>query len=157
MEWTLDRGFFRLLVGLYLLATALAIGVVVYEMLGPGWEEFSAAFDSLVEQHFGAPSDTAVMVAGGLVLVSLVWHLISLIGLRKFRPWARWSFWASMALAVTANLIPGMAFPSFTGPLGSLTGEISTGLFAAILLLSYSRDHGGMWFKSPLETLKDTF
>ena len=157
MGWTLDQQFFRYLVGLYSISFVLVFGAVGYETFGPGWQEFSTGFDLLVDQHFGTTSDTTWMVIGAVLLVILVWHLISLIGLRKFSPWSRWSFWASWTLATFVTWLPGMSTPWFTGPLGSLTTEVSAGLFAAIVLLAYSRDHGGLWFKSRLETLKETF
>ena len=157
MGWTLDREFFRLLVGLYLLASVLAVGVAIYEMISPGWRDFSDGFDTLADRHFGTPDDTVILVLGGLFVVSLSWHIVSLIGLAKFRPWARWSFWASMVLATITISIPSMAVVSFMGPLGYLTAQMGAGLFAIILLLAYSRDHGCLWFKGPLETLKETF
>ena len=153
MGWTLDQAFFRRLVGFYMLSIPLAVGATVYETLGPGWKEFSNEFDCLAERHFGAPNDTALVLVGPLIL----WHFASLIGLMRFKPWARWGFWVPIALAAPASLVPGFASPSFTGSIGSYAAEIGAGLFGAIILVAYSTDHGGMWFKGPLEKLKETF
>ena len=157
MGWTLDRESFNRLVGLYLISVVLELVAATYEAIGPGWDVFSSEFDSLVEKHFGVMDDITLIIFGAVLLMCLLWHFISLIGLKKFKPWARWGFWVSMALATLVASIPGLAMPSFVGPLGSLTGFIAIGLFGAIVLLAYSRDHGGMWFKGHLETLKEIF
>ena len=155
--WSLDEALFRRLVGLYALSIALALAAVVYETLSPGWTAFSDGYDGLVEQHFGEVSDTALGVLGLTYLASLLWHCVALVGLTRFKRWARWSFWASMLVGIMVGFIPGLSMPSYLGMLGTLTTDIGTGLFGAILLLCYSRDHGGEWFKAPLEMLKETF
>ena len=157
MSWTLDRELFRYLVGLYAISIVLAVGAMIYETVGPIWAEYSDGYDLLVEQHFGEASDSSMIVAGVIFIAGLLWHFASLIGLRRFKLWARWSFWASMLPFLFATILPRLSMPGYSGVLGGLTSEISTGLFAAILLLAYSRDHGGLWFKGPLEILKETF
>lgn len=155
--WTLDRDLFRYLVGVYALVLILDGTCIAYEMFAPGWREFSSASDLLIDEHFGTPDDTQLIVGFCFFVVALAWHLAALVGLRKFNRWARLGFWASVVAATVAVYGAGGFVPYFAGPLSSTVTEIGTGLFAVILLLSYSREHGAVWFRKPLETLKETF
>jgi hypothetical protein len=157
MAWTLDRDFFRCLVGLYVLSFVLALAAVGYELLAPNWLAFSTDYEMLVEQHFGTVSETEMIVGLTAAGIGVMWHLIAVVGLRKFRPWARSSFWQSTVVLIGTTFVPGISSPTYSGPLSYLASALGMGLFAVIVLLAYSREHGAEWFKPPLEQLKETF
>lgn len=157
MNWTLDRAFFRFLVGLYILSVGLGFAAAAYETLAPGWSEFSDEFDRLVERHFGELGESAQIAAFTIVIAGILWNLVAAFGLRKFRRWSRWNFLLSEILLILLIFIPVVGHPLYLGPSSNLVEGVRVGLFAAVILLAYSREHGTEWFKSPLETLKDTF
>lgn len=157
MAWNLDRGFFRSLAGFYALSLGLSVAAGLFETLAPSWQRFSDDFHALTDQHFGTPNEPLLSVALVVWLIALAWHFGAIWGLRNFRPWSRWNFWVSEILFVVSLFLPSLTSPTYLGPLGNLTESVRLGLFAVILLLLYSQDHGVEWFKTPLETLKETF
>lgn len=157
MEWKLDQRLFRRLVGLYSASFVLVIAYGLFESFGPASRSFSDEFDLLVARHYGVQDETRLLVGLPLALVGLVWHIAAILGLFRFRRWARLSFWMSMAFTILAICLTDGMRPAFGSPIGTLASEVSTGLFAVVLLLLYSTEHGAVWFRTPLETLKEIF
>jgi hypothetical protein len=144
----LNQTNFRRLVQLYLLTMVATLMVSIYEAFSPPWGSFAGEFDALVERHFGDPLEQWLLPAAALCLASLIWGLASTIGLIGFKQWARFGFWASFLLSVPILFMSG-AYPSYSTPRMDLLVFFDGALFGAILLLAYSREHGGMWFNQP--------
>jgi hypothetical protein len=136
MELKLDKPAYRRLVQLYLVSFLLLIGAAVYSVVDPVLSSFDADFQELVGKHFRHAAASDVMAAvGGMFLVT---HLGATIGLLWFKAWARLLFWSSFLITYAITVI-------FEPPVYYSTSW----LFGAIIILSYSKDHGVIWFSKP--------
>jgi hypothetical protein len=155
MTWELNRSLFRRLVQLYIFVLLACVLVTVAQLFDSQMVGFSADFDALVAKRFGEP-DPVLEDAGMVVLLAVVlWHLVATGGLLRFKNWARWGFWVSAVLMWILTFVPPLR-PMYGWPLGSLLSAAFEGLFATIVLLSYSRDHGGTWFGAAPQQLSET-
>ena len=157
MQVELDRRTFERLVKLYLLTMPAAIALIVFELLSPHWTAFSDEYDLLVESHFSLPAEPWQSAGLAIGVAAGVWHVASAFGLLWYKRWARSGFWASLLAGILASfLLLGLA-PAYRGVWSDLLIFVGSMLMGSILLLAYSRTHGGDWFMKPLDRLKETF
>ncbi len=145
MTIELNRTTFKRLVWFYLFLLGAGVVALVIELFV--WSEFSKfndAFDKLAIDHFGQQSE--FQLGAGAVLAFA--HIVALIGLLRFKRWARSLFWISLLLMIVPSVVPGFLI-YWAGPLTSWIGFFDTAALGAILLLAYAREYGAIWFARP--------
>lgn len=147
----LDQKAFRRLVQLYLGVELVGFGVIGVELFTPKLWAFSDDFDRLVQEYFGATNDAAMFTALAFGVVSLTTGIASTVGLLWFKRWARTGFWLSILIALPLLLVPGF-WLTYSTVWSDVLGFIASALFGAILLLSYSSNHGQIWFNQATAT-----
>jgi|CXWL01.1.fsa_nt_gi hypothetical protein len=154
MVLQLDRVLFKRLLWLNVASLILDAIAVMIETLSPRYVTFSAEFDQLVTKHFGSLDDFGMwpgFALAGWLLICAIWGLASIMGLFKFKPWARRGFWGSYVAAMPMYFVPGI-YPAYTLGMSELAFGISMMLFGAIMLMAYGRNLGADWFERPAET-----
>lgn len=149
MSIELSRTTFLKLVRLSLVLLAVILIVAVGESFALRWARFSAEFDALLAREFvgiDAYDDNAVIAAGTILVALLAWNVASLIGLLRFRRWARTGLVASTLLLLALGLpFPGAA-TTFTTPWMAALTFVDSALIGAVVMMAYSADHGHRWF-----------
>ena len=146
MSIELNQATFRRLVQLYLLS--IVASVVAFGIEYVVWTDFIDAFDKLLIERFGEPSDLQLFFVLGFMAVAVIVHIVAIFQLSKFRPWSRSFVWISLLVMLPVSFVPGFEF-AWTGPLSTWAEWIGMALFGAILLLAYSQEHGEVWFRKP--------
>lgn len=143
----LDQKAFKRLAWLYLLSYVLALAASVYESISPAWRSFADEFDHVVSRHTQRPEDGIVYTTALICLFGIIWHVVSVIGLLRFKRWARWGFWVSILLTLPLMSATAVTGPYYVGFWGGLTSLANGVLFGMVLLFSYSKQHGFVWFE----------
>ena len=141
IEW--NRTSYSKLLQLYVLTFILSVLACAYEVVA--WSDFATEFDKLTITYFGEPTDAEWVVAGTIALPALVAHMCSIVGLFRYRSWARILFWISLIVLLLPAALPGLSV-SYTGFATMILEAIGSALFGMIVMISYSKDHGGVWF-----------
>lgn len=148
MAIELNRALFKRLVWLYLASIAAFALSVLFMIFDATFAALELEVGALIARSYGSLDDLStpvlVTIAVGLGVL-LLWSLASTIGLLFFKRWARLGFWASLLPAVPLFLLVGV-YPALTSGAHELTLIISSGLFGAILLISYASGLGDVWF-----------
>lgn len=154
MQIELSRTTFRRLVQLHIAMAVLSLVSYARLYLMPSWIDFSADFEGLIAEHFARqePPEWQAVVAGVVFLVVGIWSIASLVGLLWFKRWARLGSWLSLIIFFVLGMLLG-GKPSFSTLADDALLIFSSGLFGAIVLLSYAKGLGSEWFaRSALKT-----
>ena len=148
-----DRATFRRLIWLHIAASIAAVVAIGVPFFLPRWAAFDSAFEQLADQSFGVEATSAsfLVVIGAVLVAAVVWAVVSVIGLFSFKRWARFGFWASNLIS-TVLIFPIMGLRPFWGVVTEDVPALLAGAtFGAIVLLSYLRGAGAVWFNDSLE------
>ena len=146
MSIELNQATFRRLVQLYLLS--ILASVVAFGIEYVVWTDFIDAFDELLIEHFGEPSDPQLFFVLGFMALAGIVHIVAAFQLSKFRPWSRSFVWISLLVMLPVSFVAGFEF-AWMGPISMWAEWIGLAVLGAILLLAYSQDHGEIWFRKP--------
>ena len=141
IEW--NRASYIRLLQLYVLSLVLTVLSAAYELFA--WSDFSTEFDKLTDTYFGEPSDAQWIAVSIITVPAMVAHICSIVGLFSYRSWARLLFWVSLIALLLPSATPGLSV-TYSGFAIMILETIGSALFGVIVMISYSKDHGGVWF-----------
>ena len=148
MEFTVDQRAFRRLLIIYLLLLPLTLVLLGIELMSPPWMEFSEEFDELVAAYFTQGVRDEVWLALGVI--ALIANVVGAVALWRLRKWGRPVFFWSALAYTPLDFLYGL--PTYTSPVSSLLLFASGLLIGAILLISYSKEHGARWLGAAAES-----
>jgi hypothetical protein len=139
----LSRTTFRRLVQLYLLLWAASIVLIVGQLFNQLHHDFDREFVALSERYYGPQreSDLIMALSGGL----LIMHTAGAIGLLWFQRWARLIFWMALVVLLVIDSATGSPVAYFD-QWASWSEFLGSGIFGAILVISYASGFGAEWF-----------
>lgn len=157
MAIELSQATFKHLVQLYAVSGLAGIVAIAPQYMMGRWAEFGDAFDTLVVARFGS-YDPPLPVLVGLIVIALtvfVWHIVSIVGLLRFRRWARSGLWQSLICLFVLYVGTTGFRPVFSSPFDDMFATVDSAILGSIVLLAYGKGLGSQWFVTRTADVKE--